>query len=153
MRISDWSSDVCSSDLANGAPPYEVRFRYPNEPSGDASNMLGEMGDPVGEYRLSGTRALRPAGMHDDGVKTYIDWSPETPLPAVFFIDDYGRERLAIGNMRGGLYVIDSVHEELLFRIDKQKARARTEARRVRKECVGRCKSRWWPSTNKKKTK
>src|SRR3546814_1174603 len=54
---------------ANGAPPYEVRFRYPNEPSGDASNMLGEMGDPVGEYRLSGTRALRPAGMHDDGVK------------------------------------------------------------------------------------
>src|SRR3546814_8280842 len=87
--------------------------------------MLGEMGDPVGEYRLSGTRALRPAGMHDDGVKTYIDWSPETPLPAVFFIDDYGRERLANGNMRGGLYVIDSVHEELLFRIDKQKARAK----------------------------
>src|SRR3546814_18091167 len=63
--------------------------------------------------------------MHDDGVKTYIDWSPETPLPAVFFIDDYGRERLANGNMRGGLYVIDSVHEELLFRIDKKKARAK----------------------------
>lgn len=110
---------------ANGAPPYEIRFRYPNEPSDDASNAPGEMGDPVGEYRLSGTRALRPAGMHDDGVKTYIDWSPETPLPAVFFIDDYGRERLANGNMRGGLYVIDSVHEELLFRIDKKKARAK----------------------------
>src|SRR3546814_14938893 len=70
-------------------------------------------------------RSLAPAGMHDDGVKTYIDWSPETPLPAVFFIDDYGRERLANGNMRGGLYVIDSVHEELLFRIDKKKARAK----------------------------
>jgi type IV secretion system protein VirB9 len=110
---------------ANGAPPYEVRFRYPAEPSGDASNALAAMGEPVGEYRLSGTKALRPAGMHDDGVKTYIDWSPETPLPAVFFIDDYGRERLANGNMRGGLYVIDSVHAELLFRIDKKKARAK----------------------------
>src|SRR3546814_7339925 len=85
--------------------------------------MRGEWGGPVGEYRLSGTRALRPAGMHDDGVKTYIDWSPETPLPAVFFIDDYGHERLANGNMRGGLYVIYSVHEEMLFQIDKKKAR------------------------------
>lgn len=110
---------------ANGAPPYEVRFRYPAEPSGDASNALATMGEPVGEYRLSGTKALRPAGMHDDGVKTYIYWPPETPLPAVFFIDDYGRERLANGNMRGGLYVIDGVHAELLFRIDKKKARAK----------------------------
>src|SRR3546814_17070902 len=104
--------------------------------------MLGEMGDPVGEYRLSGTRALRPAGMHDDGVKTYIDWSPETPLHAVFFIDDYGRERLDKGNMRGGLYVIDSVHEELLDR---------SEARRLGKECVSTCRDREWGEYYKKK--
>ncbi len=110
---------------ANGAPPYEVRFRYPAESEGGTSDTSSPMGEPVGEYRLSGAKALRPAGMHDDGVKTYIAWSPDTPLPAVFFIDDYGRERLANGNMRGHLYVIDSVHEELLFRIDRKKARAK----------------------------
>ena len=59
-----------------------------------------------------------------DGEKTWIEWSPEVLLPAVFIIDDHGRESLANGNMRGPYYVIDSVHDRLLFRIDRETARA-----------------------------
>jgi type IV secretion system protein VirB9 len=110
---------------ANGSPPYEVRFRYPVEPDAVASGASNAAAEAVGMYRLGGTRSLWPAKMHDDGVKTYIDWPHDAPLPAVFIIDDYGRERLANGNMRDGLYVIDSVHERLLFRIDRKTARAK----------------------------
>lgn len=110
---------------ANGAPPYEVRFRYPAEPGGDATGMPSDTAAAVGMYRLGGTRSLWPVRMHDDGAKTYIDWPPDVALPAVFVIDDHGRERLANGNMRGGFYVIDSVHDDLLFRIDSKSARAK----------------------------
>jgi type IV secretion system protein VirB9 len=109
---------------ANGAPPYEVRFRYPAEPDG---NMFaaGTEAATVGLYRLGGTRSMWPVRMHDDGARTYIDWPQDAALPAVFIIDDQGRERLANGSMRGGLYVIDSVQDQLLFRIDRKTARAK----------------------------
>lgn len=111
--------------VAYGSPPYEVRFNYPADAAGGASAALAAMGEPVGNYRLSGTKALWPIAIHDDGARTYIDWPADTPLPAAFIIDEYGRERLANGNMRGGLYVIDSVHQQLLFRIDRKTARAK----------------------------
>ena len=109
---------------ANGAPPYEIRFRYPAEPDG---NMFGGAAESptVGLYRVGGTRSMWPVRMHDDGVRTYIDWPQDVALPAVFIVDDNGRERLANGNMRDGLYVIDSVQDQLLFRIDRNTARAK----------------------------
>jgi type IV secretion system protein VirB9 len=111
--------------VAYGSPPYEVRFNYPADAPGGGPAGPGTMGEPLGSYRLSGTKALWPVAIHDDGAKTYIDWPADTPLPAAFIIDEYGRERLANGNMRGGLYVIDSVHQQLLFRIDRKTARAK----------------------------
>src|SRR3546814_16806589 len=72
---------------ANGAPPYEVRFRYPTEPSGDASNMLGEMGDPVGQYRTSGNRARRTGGQHAHCVHNCAITHPDTPHAAAVDID------------------------------------------------------------------
>jgi type IV secretion system protein VirB9 len=110
---------------ANGAPPYEIRFRYPPEPDAGPATASGDAAAAVGLYRLGGTRSLYPARMHDDGARTFIDWPADVALPAVFIIDDHGRERLANGNMRGHLYVIDSVHDQLLFRIDRKTARAR----------------------------
>jgi type IV secretion system protein VirB9 len=110
---------------SNGAPPYEVRFRYPAEEAGHVAQVPTASVDPVGLYRLLGTRSLWPMRLHDDGNRTYIEWPADVALPAVFFIDEHGRERLANGNMRGPLYVIDSVHAELLFRIDRKTARAK----------------------------
>ncbi|HEX8415509.1 MAG TPA: hypothetical protein VF637_16750, partial [Sphingomicrobium sp.] len=45
-------------------------------------------------------------------------------LPAVFFLDRRGRETLANGYMRNGTFVLDSIFDRLLFRIDRQTARA-----------------------------
>ncbi len=111
-----------SGASGGGATPYTIRFRYasaplyaPTPPQMPARERL---------YKLSGARALRPTGIHDDGIHTYIEWAPDVPLPATYTIDEAGREVLANGNMRGGIYVLDTVAGQLVFRIDKETARA-----------------------------
>src|SRR3546814_13545660 len=82
MRISDWSSDVCSSDLA----------------------------------------ALHDGGLHDEGRFIAIQRT-------FFDRDDARRAR------------------------DLADPRMRSEERRVGKECVSTCRSRWSPDQYKKNTK
>lgn len=114
-----------STGGAEGASPYGLRFRYPpQEALLTGPGQLGLKPPEVGEYRLRGAKELRPARMSDDGNKTYIDWPSDAALPAVFTVDRRGRETLANGNMRNGLYVIDSVEERLVFRLDNMTMRA-----------------------------
>src|SRR3546814_18865286 len=100
MRISDWSSDVCSSDL----------FEAP------ADRMLARA-----------ARAAEVAEAFIAQIGALID--AERP------IDDERRGRHAIverGRIDEGL--------------DRRARLARSEERRVGKECVSTCRSRWSPS-------
>ena len=101
---------------------YTVRFNYP--PTAVASVADAAVIVEPGRYKLGGTRAIRPSQIDDDGEKTYIVWPTDKPLPAVFAIDEKGREMLVDGYMRDGQYVIDSVKPKLLFRLDKDLASA-----------------------------
>src|SRR3546814_20441523 len=105
MRISDWSSDVCSSDLESRGE--RIRQRQQQDGAHDPIADDPEHGGGVAD----GDEVERSEG----GVE-------ERP-------DDHGqpdqRQRTA---------------EEL-----------RAEERRVGKECVRACRSRWSPDTNKKK--
>lgn len=76
-------------------------------------------------YRVRGDHAVRPATIRDNGRKTVITYAPGQPLPAVFAIGATGKEEVVDGYMRAGAFVIDRVHGELVFRIDKEKATAR----------------------------
>lgn len=102
--------------------PYTVRFAYPDASSRDANEQTAQT--EVGRYRLSGARALRPSAISDDGVRTYVEWRVQQTLPAVFAIDERGDEVLLDGHMRDGRYVVDAVHPTLLFRLERQTARA-----------------------------
>src|SRR3546814_12868919 len=97
MRISDWSSDVCSSDLARLQP---VRGRL---------------------ERAAITRA---------GAPVYVDYAhtPDGLEAALDALRPHATGRLI-----------------LVFG-------ARSEERRVGKECVSTCRSRWSPYHYKKKT-
>jgi type IV secretion system protein VirB9 len=110
---------------------YTVRFRYP-EPGEDAAQAEAEA--PVeGRYRVSGARGLQPSRIGDDGRHTYIEWPADRAIPAVYGIDAQGRETLVNGMMRDDVYVIDSVMPRLIFRIDRETARAvRVQPRRQR---------------------
>src|SRR3546814_11133018 len=96
MRISDWSSDVCSSDLALAR---EVGL---HDHVGDQEPLLEHL-------------ALEVEAHH----------APDRAAHAV-----------------GGQHVI---------RVDRIAA-VRSEERRVGKECVSTCRSRWSPYHKKKKT-
>ena len=101
---------------------YTVRFTYPAPASAVVAGAAPTV-EP-GRYKLSGTRALRPSQIDDDGVHTYIVFPADKPLPAIFAIDEKGREMLVDGAMRDGQYVIDDVKPKLLFRLDKDYATA-----------------------------
>lgn len=75
-------------------------------------------------YRLSGSKALRPAAISDDGAKTFIEWPGDQAVPATFAFGPTGDEQMVDGYMRGGIYTIDRVYQTLIFRIDKQSATA-----------------------------
>jgi type IV secretory pathway VirB9-like protein len=80
---------------------------------------------PVATYRLSGEKSLRPARIGDDGTHMYLEWDEEQALPAVFALNALGEEEMVDGYMRSGVFTIDRVHRDLVFRIGKKRAHAK----------------------------
>lgn len=80
-------------------------------------------------YRLSGETLLRPTSIFDNGHQTHIEWGVHQMLPAVFGIGPTGEEEVVDGYMRGGIFVVDRVYSELVFRMDKLRAKARRESK------------------------
>lgn len=107
---------------------YTLRFRYP-PPAGPAPATMGTV---VGYYRLGGDRAIRPAAISDDGVRTFMQWPATLALPAIYTLDAEGHEVLANGAMREGMYVIDSIAARLVFRRDRRVAYARRQVAKPR---------------------
>src|SRR3546814_15587681 len=98
MRISDWSSDVCSSDLHGSGPHDRDESIGPNRPFLDIARGLAAQG--VAVLRYEKRSRSRPQDYADGAIT--ID--SETTDDAV-----------------------------------------RSEERRVGKECVSTCRSRWSP--------
>lgn len=74
-------------------------------------------------YRFKGSAALRPASIGDDGVKTYIVWRPDQPIPAVFAIGPTGAEEMVDGYVRSGRFTLDRVYDRLVFKLDREVTR------------------------------
>src|SRR3546814_15132199 len=101
MRISDWSSDVCSSDLTL------KEIKTTSIRSGNELKKKVERG-----------RNRLYAFQHDDGGWGWWKNDETDPFMTAYVIDGLTLEKKA----------------------------GRSEERRVGKECVSTCKSRWWPS-------
>lgn len=105
---------------------YLVRFTFEGEQAEAETALMG----PAREARawsLKGDREVRPAAISDDGVRTTINFAPDQPLPAVLALGPTGEEEVVNGYMRDGVFVIDRVHDELVFRLDKARATARPQ--------------------------
>ncbi|MDP3401471.1 MAG: TrbG/VirB9 family P-type conjugative transfer protein, partial [Brevundimonas sp.] len=125
-----YNFELSSAHGPGADTPFTVRFLH----SGPAADRAPEPAaqHPVGRYRMSGARALRPVAISDDGMRTYIEWRAQQAIPAVFAIDDRGDQRLVDGYVRDGRYVIDAVHRTLVFRLDRQTTRASRNTTRPR---------------------
>src|SRR3546814_19007141 len=132
MRISDWSSDVCSSDLAVHDPARQARHgdrrgaAFANAALGKGA--AGEHAEPV-ERLGEGREGQRERGFGAIDAAAI----PVAPLVGQALI---GRDRSAVRNFKAG--EVERV--------------ARSEERRVGKEWVSRFCSRWSTSTSKKKS-
>src|SRR3546814_13621069 len=130
MRISDWSSDVCSSDLEGLAemPDSSLRYRVVfsiNEaaPAGEVNRSL----EKVARYlNLLAAGGIRP----DAGDIVAVVHGPATPIVA-----------------------INPDNPNLALLAALQEAGVRSEERRVGNGCVSTCSERWWPDHEKKKSK
>lgn len=125
-----YNFELSSAHAPGADTPFTVRFLHTDASAAMAPEPAAR--PPVGRYRLSGARAPRPVSIGDDGVRTFIEWRDQQAIPAVFAIDDRGDELLVDGYMRDGRYVIDAVHRTLLFRLDRQTARASRDRIRPR---------------------
>src|SRR3546814_19091556 len=131
MRIRDWSSDVCSSDLEARDEARILAYMLFTDQS-DGHDAAGRQRDRHPEEALEHENAF--GGM------------PDRPVAEVR--DDRLR------------FVEPLMERELVVRRPAQAARqgklmviTRSEERRVGKECVSTCRSWWAPYHKQKKTK
>lgn len=106
---------------SNSAPAMQVRTGTPPPVQPPSAQSWS--------YRLRGNHSVRPITISDDGQRTRIAFALDQALPAVFAIGATGEEEIVNGHMRDGMFEIDRVHQELVFRIDRDRARAIRNAR------------------------
>src|SRR3546814_20082556 len=123
MRISDWSSDVCSSDLL--PPGTQVRLEALTSDNPDALPETQNLDILKDLFRVSLEHrepAQRPPGDDDP---TRLDFHVAAPPGRYIWL------RLVLSSDGRRTPAIDAME--------------RSEARRVGKECVSTCRSRWSP--------
>src|SRR3546814_13669286 len=117
MRISDWSSDVCSSDL-----------QATDEAELLADDGEHEVGVGLGQEAPLGPAGAEPGAGHAAGGDA-----------------DEGLDGLVAG-VAGVLPRVEEAGDPGPAVVGRQGERGRSEERRVGKEGVGTCRSRWSPS-------
>lgn len=109
---------------------YRVSFEYPPEPDAgptggsflDQTTGITPTGTPINKnYVKAGDATFSPVGMWDDGVHTYIQFSPTQPRPAVFRVDANGfEETINVTQHPNHLIQIHGLSPEWTLRIGDQ---------------------------------
>src|SRR3546814_11812533 len=127
MRISDWSSDVCSSDLtASLGCLHDIL----------ASNNISDTANAAGSWRF---RGMAGEVFDVEAARRFSDARGRTGSPAQGGGDECCSYYGCCGSAEpiGQVVLPDAKRPRLL--------RLRSEERRVGKECVGTSRSRWAP--------
>src|SRR3546814_14249796 len=116
MRISDWSSDVCSSDLADLAPATLARLDAALPATWSHGNPVDIIGDAPSERYADAVHAV----LEDPGVDAVLVMHAPTAI-----VPSLQQAQAVIAAAPGSM--------------------KRSEERRVGKECGITCRSRWSP--------
>src|SRR3546814_21166689 len=128
MRISDWSSDVCSSDLA------EKEQSRDNRPKGKIlmATVKGDVHD-IGKNIVGVVLQCNNYEVIDLGVM----------VPYAKILQVANDEKVDIIGLSG--LITPSLEEMATVAQEMQRTGMRSEERRVGKEWVSTCRSRWEP--------
>ena len=84
---------------------FEVRFRYPEDErraaAANAPDPKGFVAPRNYNYRIAGEGNFRPAHIYDDGRYTYFTFPESGRQPALFKVNDRGRERTVNWTQQG----------------------------------------------------
>src|SRR3546814_13152116 len=136
MRISDWSSDVCSSDLRRtDAHGFAI---FGNGAAGDVEAFCPQQV----HQRVVGQDFLRIFGC-DQGLDMTLDGFGRNGLAAVAALDAAREEIFEFIEpaCAGKVFIASDAAYRGFMHFDG----FRSEERRVGKECVSTCRSRWSP--------
>src|SRR3546814_17981861 len=128
MRISDWSSGVCSSDL-----PADKGLSLGDRLANHITRLTWRT--PLHAFRLKGRFPLKLLGVPEDPVPG--DTRAGTAIRAGHFL--HRGLKLPLTELDFTALAIAPTYADYLHSF------ARSEERRVGKECVSTCRSRWWP--------
>src|SRR3546814_13235058 len=122
MRISDWSSDVCSSDLADHVVQQRDHRIAALEREALLADILGMQValQALGRGQALEDAALLFAGLSEVAAGGFHAFVEPATLLRVRDVHELGADRAGIGGLR-------------------------SEERRVGKECVSTCRFRWSP--------
>src|SRR3546814_14549914 len=127
MRISDWSSDVCSSDLEEGRALIIALNKWDVAENGSGLYQGVRKALDEGLAQVRGVPLLTISGATGKGIDQLL---------AVAFETREARSR------RVSTGALNRWFEKAL---EANPPPARSEERRVGKECVSTCRSRWSP--------
>src|SRR3546814_16881083 len=139
MRISDWSSDVCSSDLIRdmGVPAIFVVNMADEAERAGLTVDIGKL------ERLLATRVVLTdarSGKGIDALKAALSFKPDDSAPWFSIPDEYHSAIQQVKRQTG-----EGTDYLAWLALSQKHNIARSEERRVGKECVSTCRSRWWP--------
>ncbi len=107
---------------------FKIRFRYPEDDLDQrllakakeraAMPNMRDFNRANGntEYGFKGSTRIKPVLAFDDGVKTWIEFRPETETPAIFLVDKDRNESLVNFRREGNFLVIDKVNFQWTLR-------------------------------------
>src|SRR3546814_14889848 len=168
MRMSDWSSDVCSSDLNNNSPPTDSLQQA------SAQELLGANGGFGGTLLNIGSNAIfgaiinavksdtasnilsTPHVLALDNHEAHFLVGQEIPITTGEALsDNFDNAFRPIQRENVGIKpdIKPQINEGGEIKLTIRQAVSsiagpvsnRSEARRVGKECVSKCRSGWWP--------
>lgn len=112
-----YNFELASAGGYGDISPYHVRVVYPAPPDAAATVEM----EPSFEYHISGSKAIRPSGVYQEGSKTILEWPGDMALPAIFTVEN-GEEAIVNGEMQDGRFVIAGTPAKLVFRLDRKTA-------------------------------
>src|SRR3546814_14421503 len=138
MRISDWSSDVCSSDLrvdGSSFVPYYDRTAIERGALANRGLEIAWAADAAEFFflQVQGSGRLR---------------LPDGSIMRIGYDSQNGRDYVGIGKLlldRGELQPGQASMQGIPDYLRADQARGRSAGRRVVEEGVGTWRSRWWP--------
>ncbi|HTX50270.1 MAG TPA: TrbG/VirB9 family P-type conjugative transfer protein [Caulobacteraceae bacterium] len=108
---------------SEGQMTYVLRFAYPPEPVVAVRAPPPPPPPPEQRnraYTYTGSTALLPSVVFDDGKFTYFKWPDSVATPAVFLLANDGSESLADYSYRDGYQVVEQVAQRFRLRDGKE---------------------------------